>query len=267
MAETTTTTPVAGDAPAEPTEAQLIEKAKENVAKLMEERYGDDDAGEPAEADDAPGEMPAAEFDAQVTRAVALGFSADEAAKIVDSGLLAKIEATLSAQKPVEAPKVEAKEDEGPTAAGNGDAASSKIAELEAKIRALESRVDRVPDAIDDLAIRSGHEAIFGRERWIDPGSREQGNRDRLRVAVDVLRAGYATKGKAVPPDAELVERAVRMEFADELQSSRAAPVVRRQSQMLSRPASRQERELPHGKERAYAGVKEKMREIAARNS
>ncbi len=247
---------------------QAVATAKANVAKLMDEKaaaQAEVDADEPE--GDEPAEMPAAEFSAAVDRAKALGFTDQEAAGLIETGLLAKIELALSAKQPAAAPAPAAIEPEPDTAEGNGDVGSDEIAALKAQIRALEARIERVPDALDDLAIRSGHEAIFGRERWIDPGSKEQANRQRLRTSVEVLRAGYAAKGQAIPPDAELVERAVRMEFADELSASRAAPVQRRQAQMISRPAPRQERELPFGKERARANLQEKIREIHARNS
>jgi len=268
MSDETTKNDTPAETPTPTPMEQAIATAKANVAKLMDEKAAERAEEEVEDtAGDEPAEMPAAEFSAAVDRAKALGFTDQEAAGLIETGLLAKIELALSAKQPAAAPEPAATEPEPDTAEGNGDVGSDEIAALKAQIRALEARIERVPDAIDDLAIRSGHEAIFGRERWIDPGSKEQANRQRLRTSVEVLRAGYAAKGQAIPPDAELVERAVRMEFSDELAASRAAPVRARQAQMISRPAPRQERELPHGKERAYATMREKEREINARNS
>lgn len=195
-----------------------------------------------------------------------LGFTPEDVLALSERGILAAIERKLSgADVAKEVPAV-AEPDQDLSAARDGDGEmESEIAALKDQIRALQAKVERVPDAIDDLAVRSGHAAVFGKERWIAPDSPEQANRARLRETVDTLRAGYAARGKAVPPDAELVDRALRLEFADELSAQRTAPIAKRETQMLSRPVPRQDKPIPHGRERALATLTEKFREIASR--
>lgn len=266
MAEQTNnnTDPTTIPSPATDVEAEAIAAAKANVvAKLAEIEAAQ--AGESAEGADDEGDpfIPVKELPAWATK---LGLDAESLAALEKRpDAVKRLEQMLAEPaQAVDAPNDDATETDDAAAAGTGDdAASAKIAELEAKIRALENRVERVPDALDDLAIRSGL-AAFGRERWVAPDSKEAGNRRRLRETVETLRAGYAARKAAIPTDEDLVARAIRLDFADELSAKANAPIERRQSQMIARPASRQERALPEGRERAIANAREKLRNIAA---
>lgn len=192
--------------------------------------------------------------------AKSLGLTADEAAVIGKRPeTVERIERTLSAPK--KADDGDAKQRSDDSAARDGDESDSRIAKLEAEIRSLRTKLERVPDALDDLAIRSGHADIFGKERWIAPDSKEQANRAKLREFVEVLRDGYARKGRTVPPDEELVATAIRAQFADELAASRSEPKRARESQMIARPNPRRDREIPEGRERAVANARELIRE------
>lgn len=215
------------------------------------ENEGGDDLGMQEAIDSTNGDAKAETPDAAlVDRAKALGFDESEAALLASKGLVDKIEA-------LRAPKEQQKsEGDAGRKAEERPSSDPRYEELLAKLRALESRIERVPDAIDDAMLRSGHESLFGKERSPAPSSKEAENRRLVRDAVEVLRSGYAQRGKPVPPDEELVRSAVLMSFPEELTKGRGQTARNgRESQFIARPSPRQEKPPTKGRDLAIASV------------
>ena len=84
-------------------------------------------------------------------------------------------------------------------------------------------------------------------EEW-SPVFEEKENRERLHTAVSVLRKGYEQSNISVPDEQELIQKALRSEFADvkeTIEQERVEEKVQaRESQMISRASGRQGRDL-----------------------
>jgi len=207
-----------------------------------------------------------------IEQAMQWGFSPDEAKVLALNGLVTRIgtmrEGLSSPGK--EAGKADAKEhsrgdgttadpDTGGTGTADGDLATM-VKSLQRELAEVKAHVGRVPDAIDDHIIASGHGSTFGDGRFVDPDSAHADNRRAVREHVETLRAGMKAQGKAVPPDAELVRRAIAMQFGSLPKDARSAAIAKRQSNFTARASAVREPEMPEGPERAYASVGAKLR-------
>ena len=200
-----------------------------------------------------------------IEQAMQWGFSPDEARVLALNGLVTRIgtmrEGLSSPGKAVADTKEHgrgdadaADPDTGDKGVADGDLAT-KFASLQRELEEVKARVGRVPDAIDDHIIASGHGSTFGEGRFVDPDSSFAENRRLVRDNVDTLRAGLKAQGKAVPPDAELVRRAISMQFGGLPKDARSAAIAKRQGNFTARASGTKAPELPHGVARAKNSV------------
>ncbi len=215
-------------------------------------------------------EAPLSEASQQaIIDAQAWGFSPDEAKVLAEAGLVTRIRTMRESLESKAAPDTKATapqpqaETTDPGGSGSPDADLAKtVAAMQAELAALRGQVGRVPDAVDDHIVASGHEQLFGKGRWVEPDSAHAENRRLVKESVDTLRAGYRAQGKAVPPDTELVRRAVQMQFGDELRNATPVRVQQRQNSFIARATSRNHADLPPGVDKATASVAAKLREF-----
>lgn len=236
------------------TDALLPENAPTSADKAMAESLdfdspGNEESEVPAQENDVPEES-----SADIAALVGRGFTAEEAASIAKGGFAQKI---INSIKQPEPKAAEADSGERVADEPHGQ---SEIEALRAQLRALEERVGRSPDATDDLILAEKATSVFGEDRWVQPDSEHARNRMRVKDAVATLSAGLKAQGKAVPPVAELVRRAVRMEFGDEIAEASRAPVANRQKQFMNRPTARPSRDDVPGDEKARRFVREFVR-------
>ena len=195
---------------------------------------------------------------------VEIGCTPDEARQLAAAGVAKRVRDALSragAKPPAEDAKAEDSGEAGAPAEGS----DARIKALEAQIAALASRFDRMPDGIDDLLGRSGRSTLFGAGSAAESGSQQAANRAAVRAEVEVLRAGYVARGRAVPDEATLVNRAIALAFPEAVGTQPVDAVARRQSQFTARPTSRAPAPMPNGVDKAVASVAAKLKEIARR--
>lgn len=225
----------------------------------------DDDAGEPHVEEEAEVALPEGGEDA-MEEAQRYGFSPDEARILAANGLVTRIrsmrESIESKGKGTEqGQEAKATEQAVPDGTDPSDASLVEtVKALQRELQEVKARFGRVPDAIDDHIIASGRGSLFGDGRYVDPDSQHAENRTLVRDTVETLEAGLRAKGKAVPPVAELVRRAMAMNFGDAPKDARQAAVSKRQQSFTARPSSVREPELPLGEDRARASVGAKLR-------
>jgi hypothetical protein len=236
---------------------RLPEQPSTPASEQMEEALDISDPSLDDVVAEQPNDVPE-ESSADIAALVGRGFTDAEAALIAKGGLTAKVINSMKAPDQ----KSDAAQDSGERVAEEPD--RSEIAALKAQLRALEERVGRSPDATDDLILAEKAASIFGEDRWVQPDSEYARNRMRVKEAVSTLSAGLKAQGKAVPPVAELVRRAVRMEFGDEIAETARAPIAKRQNQFLSRPTARPSRDDVPGEAKARRNLQEKLRQLGA---
>ena len=216
---------------------------------------GDDEA-EPVESEPEDPSI-APEHEADYTALLERGFTIDEARGAVKSGLAKRIISSLPKQAE---PSGDAQESDAGQREPETD--PSEIAALKAQIRALEERVGRSPDATDDIILKEGLADIFGSDRWVQPDSDHATNRKRVRDTVEVLKAGFKAQGKQLPSAADLVRRAVRAEFGDEIVEMARRPIEKRKQQFTQRPTARPTREDVPGEALARRNFSERLRKL-----
>jgi hypothetical protein len=235
--------------------------AADDASKTAHERFIENlDIVPPGGGDDSVVDDPsiAPEQEASYEALLAKGWTIEESRSAVKSGLAQKI---LNNMAPA-SPEPKSDESAADSADGNGDERADEISALKAQIRALEERVGRNPDATDDLILGEGLETVFGKDRWVQPDSEFASNRARVKDAVETLKSGLKAQGKAIPSAKELVQRAVRMEFGDELVANARRPVERRQQQFTARPTARPTRDDIPGESKARRTLSEGLQRI-----
>lgn len=152
----------------------------------------------------------------------------------------------------------------------------SKVAGLEQTVKSLSDSVRgretsdaaaKVERMFSDLAKDSALKGVFGEgdARTLDKSSPEWKNRLRLLNEMDALAAGYHARQRAVPSEEELMRRALRSEFGQELEST-ATQKVRdqlrsREGQFVARPTQRDNGNISPTQQ-AVAAVAAKLREF-----
>lgn len=195
---------------------------------------------------------------------VGIGCTPDEARSLAAAGVARRVREAI-ARAGRKAEPAEDAEDGSGEAGAPAEAPPDRIKALEAQIAALAARLDRVPDAIDDLLGRSGRTSLFGDGRSAPPDPQQAANRAAVRAEADVLRRGYVAAGRAVPDDATLVQRAIALAFPEAVGTQPSDAVARRQQQFTARPTSRMPAPAPDGVEKAVASVAARLKEIARR--
>lgn len=231
-------------------------------AKLAEiDARSHEESPDPVDApDDVPQLTPDQQSDVQAL--LALGCTPDEARSAAESGMSKRIlKIAESRAAKAEESKADVREDSSAT--GGADVnPDDRIAALEAQVKSLSEKLGRQPDSTDDIILMQKHTALFGESRWVQPDSEFAENRKRVREAADVLRAGLKSQGKPVPPDEELVKRAIRLEYGDEIAASKNPRIEQRKTQMIARPTARPSRDDSPGEAKARQVFTEKFRNL-----
>jgi len=126
--------------------------------------------------------------------------------------------------------------------------------------------ISRFDDAVDKLG--KGYEAELGSGAMADlePGSKEHSNRSKVIEEMDVLVAGYSLRGKPIPRDAVLFDRAVSGLFGEKNKEAARKELndamKARSKQTLQRPTSRSQKQTGTVRSRAIDAVAEKLASI-----
>ena len=141
---------------------------------------------------------------------------------------------------------------------------ASVVTKLVGEINALKSeKADRGASAkVDDLVTNLG-------EEWA-PVFQDKANREKLKAAISILKVGYERSNVPVPDEQEIIQKALRSEFAD-LKTNIEREGIQskiddRKSQMISRASGRRSDSLSP-KETAMRSVHKLMIDRGLYNS
>jgi len=143
--------------------------------------------------------------------------------------------------------------------------------DLASVVKSLVGEISRLKSQASQASqSKKADELVMGlSEEWA-PVFKEKANRERLETAVSILRKGYEQSEIPVPDEQEIIQKALRSEFADvkeNIEQEQVDTKVRaRESQMISRASGRQGRELSP-KESAQRSVHKLMIDRGLYNS
>ena len=141
-------------------------------------------------------------------------------------------------------------------------AVSSMIGELKGQIENLKKASVKPPEKAADVDLFADNGDLFGSD---EPSPAQKKNRDSIREQMSILKAGYKSAGKKVPPAKTLFNKALRSEFPDAaLDQDRkqvASKVQNRERKMIPRPTSRHA-DSSDARSRATDAVAKRMREL-----
>jgi hypothetical protein len=177
-------------------------------------------------------------------------------------------------KKPIAEPEVDSGEGEADGLPDHRKFLDEELAEqVFGIVRQQAKQIARLQEMLNGAGIMAPMEAavskagdmfpdVFG--KGSSPSAEQSEARTRLSEAAEIVRATYARRGKAAPGWDELIRVAMSVEFPELAQKAVAqqAKAVRRESQRIARPASREASLSPE--ERAVRAARKMMLESAA---